>query len=360
MKKGIIVCQILLLLLPSCTSVRESDFFAFDVDEFRDIAAEPLHLDVRECSANLFTAAINGRYIYSYESSKDWLYTLTDIETDEIVCKMGHRGRGPDEFINVFPLQDFFVEDGETKTLMFCYNDARLFTWNITRSLETGKEVYENRMHMGDSTKFLPLGSLHPLSEARLLVLDTKQNPRIDEMVAPPVYAVYDLKDRSIIKTYDLFRKPQIKTKNTDLNSKLWFSLHDCVKSDGTKVFMAMGYFPQINILDLDSGKCYGFRMKGARRFSPDASVWHFTSAVSDDNYIYALYYGDLEDPSDYDACPDVLYVFDWNGNVVRKLQLDEHVIDVWLNGEMLYLYHRVRPNLYSVKIDDIVSSSSH
>lgn len=358
MKKGIIVCQISLLLLLSCTSVSESDFFAFDVEEFRDLASEPLHLDVRECSANLFTAAINGGYIYSYESSKDWLFTLTDIETDEIAYKMGRRGRGPDEFINVFPLQDFFVEEGDTKTLMFCYNDARLLTWNITRSLTTGKEVYENLIHLGDSTKYLPFGSLHPLSGDRLLVLDTKQNPRIDDMVAPPVYAVYDLNDRSVCRTYDLFREPKIKIKSTGLHSKLWFSLHDGIKSDGTKVFMAMGYFPQINILDLDSGECRGFRIKEARKFSPDACVWHFTSAVSDDNYIYALYYGGLEDPSDYDACPDVLYVFDWNGNVVRKLQLDEHVTDVWLNGELLYLYHRVRPNLYYVKIDDVISSN--
>ncbi|MDE6634040.1 MAG: TolB-like 6-bladed beta-propeller domain-containing protein, partial [Bacteroidaceae bacterium] len=71
--------------------------------------------------------------------------------------------------------------------------------------------------------------------------------------------------------------------------------------------------------------------------------------------FIYALYYGGLLDSSDYDACPDILYVFDWNGNIVRKLRLDEHVTDVWLNGDMLYMYHRVRPNLYSVKIDDIV-----
>ena len=108
MKKGIIVCQILFLLLPSCTSVRESDFFAFDVEESVEPAAESVHLERKDCSANLFEAAIHGSYIYSYESSKDWLFSLTDIETDEIVGTFGRRGRGPDEFINVLPLKNFF------------------------------------------------------------------------------------------------------------------------------------------------------------------------------------------------------------------------------------------------------------
>lgn len=354
MKKGIIACQILLLLLPSCNSVRESDFFAFDVDEFRDIAAEPLHLDVQECSANLFTAAINDRYIYSYESSKDWLYTLTDIETDEIVCKMGHRGRGPDEFINVFPLQDFFVEDGETKTLMFCYNDARLFTWNITRSLETGKEVYENRMYLGDSTKYLPLGSLHPLEKDKLLVRDTKQNPHLDEMVAPPVYAVYDLKDRSIIRTYDLFIDPGVKSQNKTFSTKTFLGVNDSMKPDRTKVAMAMYYFPQINILDVESGECRGFRIKGARKFSPAVQFCQFGPIASDDEHIYALYCGKEVDYSNYDVTTNTLYVFNWNGELLRKFRIDAQVLKMSINksDNKMYFYHQERPYLYTIDMD--------
>ncbi len=347
MKKVIIVFQILLLLLPSCTSVRESDFFAFDVAEFKDVEAEPLHPDVLECSADLFTAAINGRYIYSYESSKDWLFTLTDIETDEISYRMGHRGRGPDEFINVFPLQDFFVEDGDTKTLLFCYNDSRLFTWNISRSLATGKDVYENRMHLGDSTEFLPFGSLHPLAKDRLLVLDTKQNPRVDEMLAPPVYAIYDLNGRSICRTYDLFLKPDIKSKD----SKSILSLNDCIKPDHTKVAMAMCNFPQINILDLDSGKCNGFRIKGAMKFSTKQKVCHFNSIVCDDEYIYALYCGKKVDYSNYDVSADILYVFNWEGKLIRKFKLDAGLIMLRMNESenRMYLYHQIRPDLYTI-----------
>ncbi len=355
MKKVIIVFQVLLLLLPSCTSVGEADFFAFDVSEFKDIEAEPLHLEVQECSANLFTAAINGRYIYSYEYSKEWLFTLTDIYADEIVGTFGHRGRGPDEFINVFPLQDFFVEDGDTKTLLFCYNDSRLFTWNISRSLETGKDVYENRMHLGDSTEYLPFGSLHPLDKDRLLVLDTKQNPRVDEMLAPPVYAIYDRNDRSIIRTYDyLFIDPGVKSENRSFLTKSFLGLSDSIKPDHTKVAMAMHYFPQINILDLESGECRGFRLKGARKFSPAVQFCQFGPIVSDDEHIYALYCGKEVDYSNYDVTVNTLYVFNWEGELLRKFKIDAQVLRFSINkaDNKMYFYHQERPYLYTIDMD--------
>ncbi|MDE6871817.1 MAG: TolB-like 6-bladed beta-propeller domain-containing protein [Bacteroidales bacterium] len=349
-----LVFQILLLPLCSCNSVNESDFFAFDVDGVNDIAAEPLHLDVRECSADLFTAAINGRFIYSYESSKEWLFTLTDIDTDEVMYKFGCRGRGPDEFIDVFPLQDFFVESGETKTILFSYNDARLLTWNISRSLVAGNDVYENRLHLGDSTEFLPFGSLHLLDKDRLLALDTKQNPRVDEMLAPPVYAIYDLNSCNISRTYELFRNPGVQSKGRYYTSKSFLGMNDCIKPDKAKIAMSMYYFPQINILDLNTGVCKGFRIKGEKKFSSGQQICRFGPLVSDDKYIYALYCGKEVDYSDYDVSADILYIFDWDGDLIRKFRLDVpvHMLRINEADNRLYFYHQARPYLYTIDLD--------
>ncbi|MCM1177406.1 MAG: hypothetical protein NC308_04400 [Clostridium sp.] len=244
-------------------------------------------MDRKECAADLYCAAINGGTIYSYESSKEWIFTLTDIGTNEISGTFCKRGRGPEEFINVFPLQDFYIEDRETKTLLFSYYDARLVTWNISKSMETGADVYENPVHINDSTKYFPLGSIHRLSRNEMLVLDTRQNPKSEKMAEPPVYAIYDMTDRKVSRKYELFRNPCVELKGDALTSKSVLSLHDCIKPDGTRVAMAMGFSPQINILDIHTGECLGFRIKGATRFSPEHHTWHFTSAAADSRFIY-------------------------------------------------------------------------
>ncbi|MCM1177418.1 MAG: TolB-like 6-bladed beta-propeller domain-containing protein [Clostridium sp.] len=340
----------------SCASVKESEFFAFDVKELSDVSAESLLLVGKESSADMFCAAIHGLTVYSYELSKDWLFTLTDLDTDELVGNFVQKGRSGDEFIDVLPIKEFYTENGDTKTLLFSYHDSRLVTWNISESIKTGKTVYEGKSCLGEDGQFLPLGEYHRLNDAELIAFNANQQFNTDEMLSPPVYEMYSLPDGLLKRTYTVFRNPGIETKDALFSAKSFLSVSDCVKPDGKKIAFAMSYFPQINIMDIASGKTDGFRIKGARRFSPENKIWCFSSVASDDEFIYALYYGKDGNGADYNSCPDILYIFDWDGEIAHKFRLNKHVTDLCIdiNDGKLYLYHRARPYVYSIGLDKL------
>ncbi len=74
------------------------------------------------------------------------------------------------------------------------------------------------------------------------------------------------------------------------------FYTWDAVKPDGSRIVQAMRFLPQINVLDLRTGKLFGSRLKGAPGFSLMKDVKRLTETVyytgvcADDRYIYAVF----------------------------------------------------------------------
>ena len=99
----------------------------------------------------------------------------------------------------------------------------------------------------------------------------------------------------------------------------------NCISPDRSKIAMGMAMLAQINALDLETGRQTGYRLKGMPGFEifhknlDDAKVY-FTQVQADDSHIYALY-SDKKYGSGWGA-QDLLYIFNWNGELVRKVRL--------------------------------------
>lgn len=338
--------------LISCNNIDESAFFRFDVSELAEKPAEEMDglKLVGDLGANLRRIAIKDSLLFSLDTHATSFLALTNINNSELEGVYCPKGRSWAEPISMLPLQEFYSEGGDVKSYLFSYVDAKLFEWNISESLAQGKTIYDTIVQIDHGKKgYWPIGSYYRLDGRKIIVLDTNQIPRENTMVDVPRYEIFDLVSGQCIVRYDLFNHVELESKFPEFSNKEFLGMVDCLKPDRKKLVFAMAYFPRINILDLESGEVRGFRLKDAPRFNPSKKVWCFSSIQADDQYIYALYYGKEVDNSNYDAAPNLLYVFDWEGELVRKFKLDRHVTDLWLDRELrkLYLYHRARNDLF-------------
>ena len=128
------------------------------------------------------------------------------------------------------------------------------------------------------------------------------------------------------------------------------------LKPDRKKFVEAMNWLPQINIVDISSGRVSGFRMKNTQdedvfETDMDCALFCYKRVVSDGRYIYALWAGCTRNKLSAEVAFDMVHVFDWNGKLVRKLKLDCPVSDLVMDfhdgslygwnteGQILYKY---------------------
>jgi len=115
------------------------------------------------------------------------------------------------------------------------------------------------------------------------------------------------------------------------------------------KVAQSMYVLHQLNIFDLKTRKVNGYRIKGTDGFSQfdnaqiKSYMAHYLSVISDDRYIYALYYGNkVELEVQQNKEPIIIhtiYVFDWDGNLVKKFDLDHSIREFCVDNKSHYIY---------------------
>jgi len=108
-----------------------------------------------------------------------------------------------------------------------------------------------------------------------------------------------------------------------------------------------MDRMSQVNILDLETGKLQGFRLKntpGYRYLKKDPKNFRMTYLAPsvDDDYIYGLYINiPEEDLFKGDVGTNEVHIFDWSGNFVKRVFLDHRcdVIALDATNKLLYAY---------------------
>ena len=110
-----------------------------------------------------------------------------------------------------------------------------------------------------------------------------------------------------------------------------------------------MGAFPQMIILDLVSGEAKGVWLKSAPGFSPDYGRDYYMSVQCDEKYIYALYKG--EEPHEKAT---VVHVFDWEGQLLRRIELSHPASSLSLDpvSGMLYTMRYDEEEIYRYSVN--------
>lgn len=289
---------------------------------------------------------------------KDYFLNLFHIDKGEEIGYFCPKGHGPEEFSNINPVYQFFQMDGNIMT-MFHGDSHALAFWNLTKSLQTGKTVYDTIINgyrdLGLFFFYLPNKNLVSVKSAEYTEKHSATMPYCER------FSLFSSVESQKIPIY---QTEMVTGESADQPVGRFFHTWDAVKPDGTKLVQAMSFLPQLNIIDLESGRVTGYRMKE----SPDYSLIktdmknlkrYYTSIQADNQYIYATYFGEGSWMGKQGtALPkfDEIHVFDWNGNLLYKFKTDRSFFIIWLDSVRHRLYSRDwnTDEIYYIELKDL------
>jgi len=256
------------------------------------------------------------------------------------------KGNGPNEYIGIQPYNvQFVVEDNEIKIWLNAYNNFRLLLLNLTASIRENRSVIDAELPFGASNAphnefFLNIFCLKDK------ILAKEQEFWIDNNnYIPAQYYVFNKNDKTLQDSFLVYKHP-ILTERDAFMPEDYFNSDDAIKPDNSKIAMAMFCLKQINILNIETGQIQGIRVKGSKDFdyltsAANPLIKNFGSLCVDDHFIYVLYEGKTvkEGKRFIFSGSDVVYVFDWDGNLINKLSLDRKAYTIKINELTKCLY---------------------
>lgn len=302
----------------------------------------------------LNAVAKNGMLIIYAPINPNHFFDIFDMNSGENLGGYCIKGRGPMESDNMYPFFEVYQKDNCIMADVIDASRERLFVWNITRSIEEHRSIYDTIQPL-PWRKIIkePVAHNFRLNDSEFF-MTTPASPidDIDKVITPRI-EVRSYSDLSISRKYKIFADSVV-----DFGfERAWspldpFSASYTINRDRNKVAMVMHHYPQINIIDLDSGEMKCFRSKRAPSVGLLKNITFHRSVASDGNCIYALYAP--QDNSDtphtnaeYDAYKDAgkyrsqIHIFDWNGNLVDKWQLSKEYSMICVDGDKLYAIQR-------------------
>lgn len=220
--------------------------------------------------------------------------------------------------------------------------------FNVTKSILTKKTEIDSVFNLKwREDYFKPFMFVFSLTETTVLAKESS-NKRIlkENIYTPPRYLTFNLEERRHKREYELYSEFNNKSIE-DLNEAIHFSF-DKLSPNRNKLAMAMVHLAQINILDLETGKLKGIRMSGTESFAsleevnkPRDLKMYYKNIDVDEHNIYALFIeNNAEAIADYESSrSDVVQVFDWEGNYIRKLKLDQNIEHISVDSKNRLLY---------------------
>lgn len=355
MAKSILLIA-LAILFSCCTFHKDQDYFKGEIIE---LASEniPLHnLQLTPFPLNGdnygFPIAHDSLLIFFNPKLGDYFYQIFNVDTKEEIGRFCKRGNGPQEITALGPLYQLYLEDNELKTLLFAPNEEKLFVWNISRSIAEHSTILEKEYKYSwrDKNKNICYNNVFRLAPDTLLV-ELRSALLNNGDISLPIYQKRTISDNTLLSEYSSYQKT-INNKQSVIIPEAFYNSSDALKPDGTKIVQAMCRLPQLNILNLKENSAKGYRIDSSVNFSifkkkNSAMKGYYYRVQADNNYIYAAYLG--KETFEYTAIePQELHIYDWNGNLLKKIELDLSILEMCLDTVRNILYIT---NLYS---DDI------
>jgi len=280
----------------------------------------------------------------AYKYNDKWLYVF-NLNTYNLGCKLLPKGQGPGDFLDFSHTEQYILQDNSIKLWGRDALTGKIILLNLTQSIREQKAVIDSTLFLEWKDKYsMPFGFIFMCNNGYLLV----RSPLIRESEEHYTLVDYNLykpsgeKIRSY-KIYNTFinRNPAIHYEDIIDDSR------DRLKPDQTKLAMVMVRLAQINIVDIETGKIKGFRLKKTPGFTdvvkdPDLfNKFYYVKISVDDSYIYGLY----NHGKNYPYSTNEVHVFDWGGKFVRKILLDINTGNI--------AFDPVKKQLYSLNLED-------
>ncbi|MCI9607239.1 MAG: hypothetical protein HFJ94_03565 [Muribaculaceae bacterium] len=352
-KQGSIVL-LFSILLASCGGRSPFTAEVKIIEEPKEMSDLTMEKVESEYVYSLFFSVCDSILISSTPGVTDYNFHVADIKNHKELGSFMHRGEGPAEYLGLTPIYRIEKKNEELVALTFDPFKKRLLEWNISKSIELGRDSITFLGYYKDSNEYgLTYARIYRLGEDKYLgrtpgmsFLDPDTEPLL------PSYWFLEGFDNAPTHGISILKRPAD-------NIESYGAPGACLSPDKSKVVEAMGAFAQINIVDLEENTVKSYRMAG----SPDESntadsdnkSYEFQDVASDVNSIYALYCG--ESPAafqDKGGCL-WLYQFDWDGNIEKKYLLPIAIRRLWMDlcTNTLYGYCGPEDAIYKLNINE-------
>jgi hypothetical protein len=275
-------------------------------------------------------------------------FQIFNLYTGSYIGDFVNRGGGPTEVYTLPYIFQTYKDGGSMKTLLNALHEQKLLVWNISQSVKHGEAIMDTVIPYKKDSKngFFNYLYMFRLSDDTLLAsLDSEMLTMNGDIASTPYYQKRTIYSNQSAGDIRIYNHQTVQKGDAQIPLVFYYVSADCIKPDRTKIAQAMSYLCQINIIDLATGQVTGYRIKK----TPDFSVFYsgikdlkqyYRRIQADDNYIYALYFGEVTDSrSPEKKDPYLVHVFDWNGNLVKKLDLGHPVREMAIDANNNDLY---------------------
>jgi hypothetical protein len=263
----------------------------------------------------------------------DYFTYVFNTRTGKHINSVARRGQGPDEFIALTAAAQHYVD---SSICMWFYDYLRkecLLIDMVNNSIRKRFSISKLK-----NDREFPFVRVFILNDSLLLACNQGDDMYGEGVLIPPLYRIFNYLTNEEVAKYEIYNSFRY---NKRLMPPNCLYSQDRMKPDKTKIGVVMNYLRQINIMDIETGKITGYRVKN----TPDFDILEENSAFEyvtyylwicvDDDYIFALL-------NTNDEKSTVIDVFDWNGNFKKELRLDKKIIDftsIGLDPVNKYLY---------------------
>jgi hypothetical protein len=286
---------------------------------------------------------------WNYKLPKSF-FNIFNLNTGEYIGDFCNRGGGAEEAHSLPYVYQVYKDNGTVTTLLDAANEQKLFIWDISKSIVSRTTVFDTVIPYGRSSEHETTNYLYMfrLDKDTLITRVNSELLSIDgDMASVPYYRKRTVYSNQQVRDYRIYNNEVIKKGKSHILPNFFYSSSDCIKPDRSKIVQGMRRLCQINIIDLASGQVTGHRIKN----TPDFSLFntdiknikeYYMHIQADDSYIYALYLGEEVEDSRFSTKPynpHIIFIFDWDGNLIKKIDLGHPVMEIAIDDDNNLLY---------------------
>lgn len=350
-----------LLFLSMLSSCSREDVFTAKIEQTAE-PAETIELSAEKIESDHlyppYFSVFDTLLISSCPNSPEYIFYVSDIRHNKPLGEFVRRGQGPDEFLGLTPVNRIERIGDDVVALTYEPHRRQLIEWNITKSIETGNDsilrlgYYKNPTDCGD------YAAMYRIGKSKYLGYTLGGSYYIGSEPLPPTYWILDGPEAAPVRGISIV-KDIIRNENSVISEDSFFYSARSLSPDNTKIVDAMKWLEQINIIDLTKGDVRSYRIEG----SPDEGIfdtrmeqaaYQYLDVACNDNFIYALYFGEPHATFKDSMGCYWLHVFDWNGKFEKKYRLPVSLMRIWMDtsSNILYGYSDTEDAIYKLNIN--------
>lgn len=349
----------IVISLLSCQT-KEKNYFAGEIHT----VPLPSRIDTLYGREIVFDSVYTGHMVVYdsllfFTSSKfpEYNVYMANARTGKHLACLLRKGQGYKEFLYLSMSERFIVDEkGAPHFRGYAFNNQKLIDINLQEliaSLNTTHSINDSAI---TTSEFLwsmhhtvPYRYVFPLKSNRILAGNALEKLFTNQSeLNLPAYELLDASNGEIIKKYPLFTQ-QITNPSLPEDIPYFYLSTDVLHPDESKIAIAMTLIGQLNIINLQTGKMECFKIEGTKDMSyleksiPQNFHAYYQNVTADEQHIYALYVNKPffanEKLNNTNMHSHEIHVFDWNGNFLKRLYLDQEVQQIRLNAANGLLY---------------------